>query len=86
MGQAAQRFRIKSMQRKNETKHRVKTLKTENEKLQERINQKQKELEMYKELLLNTLEAKSKAGQIDLETFLADSEDEKDRCKVLSTF
>lgn len=74
------------MQRKNETKHRVKTLKTENEKLQERINQKQKELEMYKELLLNTLEAKSKAGQIDLETFLADSEDEKDRCKVLSTF
>lgn len=72
---------MKSKQKTSQTKHRVDSLKQENEKLQERIQQKQKNLETLKSLFLETAKAKSEApngASYDLQKLLADSEDDDD--------
>lgn len=76
--QAVKRSRVKSKQKANETKDRVDDLKVDNEKLQERINQKQNQLKVLKDLFLDTAKAKSESGgpNIDLQALLAESDDE----------
>lgn len=75
--QAVKRSRVKSKQRTNQTKERVDNLKSNNEKLEERITQKQKQLQTLKDLFLDTAKAKTEAGaNVDLQKLLADSDDE----------
>lgn len=76
--QAVKRSRVKSKQRANQTKERVDGLKSQNEKLEERITQKQKQLQTLKDLFLDTAKAKSESGasNFDLQKLLADSDDE----------
>lgn len=79
--QAVKRSRVKAKQKTVGTKERVDDLKKTNEKLQERIVQKQKNLETLKSLFLETAKAKSEAPNgpsYDLKKLLADSEDEDD--------
>lgn len=76
--QAVKRSRVKSKQKASETKTRVDSLKLDNEKLQERINQKQKNLDTLKTLFLETAKAKSEnaSKNYNLAKILADSDDE----------
>lgn len=79
--QAVKRSRVKSKQKASTTKERVDSLKKDNEKLQERIMQKQKNLETLKSLFLETAKAKSEApngARYDLQKLLADSDNEDD--------
>lgn len=77
--QAVKRSRVKSKQKASHTKDRVDSLKKNNEKLQERIMQKQKNLETLKSLFLETAKAKSETpngANYDLQKLLADSDNE----------
>lgn len=76
--QAVKRSRVKSKQRANQTKDRVDQLKASNDKLEERISQKQKQLQTLKDLFLDTAAAKTDAGaNVDLNKLLADSDDDE---------
>lgn len=73
------RSRVKSKQKASESKGRVNKLQSENDKLQERIRQKQSNLETLKSLFLETAKAKSESGdgaKYNLKKLLADSDDE----------
>ena len=77
--QAVKRSRVKTKQKTSQTKDRVDALKKSNEILQERITQKQKNLESLKSLFLETAKAKSEASNVssyDLQALLKDSDDE----------
>lgn len=72
---------MKSKQKASTTKERVDNLKKNNEKLQERIMQKQKNLETLKSLFLETAKAKSESSsgaKYDLQKLLADSDNDDD--------
>lgn len=72
---------MKSKQKASTTKERVDALKRDNEKKQERIMQKQKNLETLKSLFLETAKAKSDSPNgksYDLQKLLADSDDDDD--------
>ncbi|XP_055304063.1 CCAAT/enhancer-binding protein gamma isoform X2 [Sitodiplosis mosellana] len=74
---AVKRSRVKSKQRANETKDRVDNLKATNTQLEERIAQKQKQLQTLKDLFLETAKAKTDAGaNFDLNKLLADSDED----------
>lgn len=71
---------MKSKQKASETKTRVDSLKVDNDKLQERIQQKQKNLETLKSLFLETAKAKSENSNgmnYNLQKLLADSDDDE---------
>lgn len=76
--QAVKRSRVKSKQRTNQTKDRVDALKSQNEKLEERISQKHSQLKTLKDLFLETASKKSETGSsnYNLQKLLADSDDE----------
>lgn len=76
--QAVKRSRVKTKEKTCLTKDRVDSLKRDNEKLQERIATKTRNLETLKSLFLETAKAKSESNKqnFDLKKLLADSDDE----------
>lgn len=77
--QAVKRSRVKQKERASETKGRVNNLKTENTKLEGRIEQKEKELKLLKGLFLEAAQIKSNSHpHLNLQKLLQDKDNDDD--------
>ncbi|XP_031638056.1 CCAAT/enhancer-binding protein gamma [Contarinia nasturtii] len=74
--QAVKKSRNKSKQKAEETKERVDNLKNDNQRLSERISEKEKQLNDLKSLFIETAKSKTDVVNQDLRALLADGSDD----------
>lgn len=86
--QAVRKSRVKKKQRAMDTKRQLEKLKTEKVKLEQRIQQKEKEKSLLKDLFLEAAQIKSKSNpNLNLEEILRDDDvdDDKDVVSAVNT-